>query len=66
MSADETTNENPTESHDTDGTTPEPLAGGTAAGTPVEGAEISEEEAEHAVEPSNDALEAEGPQAGHA
>lgn len=66
MDADEIRNENPTESHDTDGSTPAPLAGGTAAGTPVEGSEISAEEAERAVEPSSDALEVDGPQAGHA
>lgn len=39
---------------------------GTAAGDPVAGAEISEEERAHAVEPDDDALEVDGPQAGHA
>ncbi|MXG91812.1 hypothetical protein [Nocardioides flavescens] len=39
---------------------------GTAAGDPVAGAEISEEDKERAVEPDDDALEVDGPQAGHA
>ena len=46
--------------------TPEILAGGTAAGEPTEGAEISEEAAENAVEPDGDAYEVDGPRAGHA
>lgn len=41
-------------------------APGTAAGDPVAGAEISEDERAHAVEPDDDALEVDGPQAGHA
>ncbi len=46
--------------------TPDVLAGGTAAGSPVEGAEISEDAADNAVEPDDDAFEVDGPQAGHA
>ena len=46
--------------------TPDVLAGGTAAGSPVEGAEISEEDAANAVEPDDNAYEVDGPQAGHA
>lgn len=43
-------------------------AGGTAAGVPVSGAEISEEAVEEAVEPddSNIAHDVDGPRAGHA
>ncbi len=46
--------------------TPEVPAGGTAAGSPVEGAEITEEAAQDAVEPDDNAFEVDGPQAGHA
>lgn len=39
---------------------------GTAAGNPIEGVEMSPEEQAKAVEPDDDALEVDGPQAGHA
>lgn len=57
------------EPHGTESTeTPEVPAGGTAAGAPVSGAEITEEAAEDAVEPddANRNYEVDGPQAGHA
>lgn len=57
------------EPHGTQSTqAPEVPAGGTAAGSPVSGTEISEEAAADAVEPddSNSNYEVDGPQAGHA
>lgn len=47
-----------------DETTPEGVDG-TREGNPIAGVGISEEEAERAVEPDDNAREVDGPQAGH-
>ncbi len=58
--------ENPNEPERIDDeTTPEGVDG-TREGNPIAGVEISEEEADRAVEPDDKAAPLDGPQAGHA
>lgn len=48
------------------GQLPESMAGGTAAGSPVAGMEISAEERDEAVSGDQGAMDLDGPTAGHA
>ena len=58
--------DNPNEPERIDASTTPEGVDGTREGNPIAGVQISEEDAENAVEPDDKALPLDGPQAGHA